>query len=46
MTVLNRAVFVNKNSKSEFDISNLSSGIYFITIRNDKINITRKIIVK
>ena len=46
MTVLNKEIFVNKNSKTEFDLSQFSSGIYFITINNEKINITRKIIIQ
>ncbi len=46
MKVLSEKVYVKQNSKSEFDLSNLSSGIYFIVIKNDKINITKKIIVQ
>ncbi len=39
-------VSVSNASKSEFDIKEFAQGVYFITIKGDKINYVRKIIIQ
>ncbi len=46
VTVINKEVFVNKSSKTKFELNNLSSGIYFMNVRGDKVNFTRKIVIQ
>ena len=35
-----------KNSNTQLDLNNISAGIYFINIKGDIINVTRKIVVQ
>lgn len=46
VSVISKEIFVNDNSKTEFDLSQLASGIYFINIKGNKINIVRKVVVQ
>jgi len=46
ITVINKEIYLNQLSKSEFDLSNISSGIYFLSLKGDNINLVQKIVVQ
>ena len=46
VTVMNKAIYLDNLSKSEFDLTQLASGIYFLNIKGNNINLVRKVVVQ